>query len=133
MIGGISHSYIWVEDHGRALDFYVRLLGFEVREDRQMGDRRWVTIGRPSQPELRVVLSVIGPPLDELAAAHVRAMQAAGQIVAGGLVTTDCRADHADLAAAGVRFVVEPTEQMWGIEAVLSDDSGNAWGLVQSR
>jgi len=133
MIGGISHSYIWVEDHERALDFYVRLLGFEVREDRQMGARRWVTIGRPGQPELRVALSVIGPPLEETTATQVRAMLAAGRIVAGGLVTTDCRFDHADLVAKGVRFVVEPTEQLWGIEAVFSDDTGNVWGLVQPR
>jgi len=130
MIGDVTHTYLWVEDHDRALDFYTRLLGFEVREDFAAGDRRWVTIGRPGQPALRVALV----PVDGLGpadAARARALLAGGHVIGGGLVTDDCRGEHARLAAAGVHFVAPPEERPYGVEAVLADDSGNRWGLVQ--
>lgn len=130
MIGDISDMYVWVEDHGRALDFCIRLLDFEVREDRMVGDRRWVVIGRPSQPGLRVVLSEIG---SDPVAVHVRALLAAGRVIGGGLVSDDCRGAYAELSGKGVRFTQEPQERPYGVEAVFVDDSGNAWGLVQPR
>jgi predicted enzyme related to lactoylglutathione lyase len=133
MIGNVSHSYVWVEDHNRAVAFYTGTLDFEVREDMTQGDRRWVTIGRPGQPDLRVVLRSIGPPLDDATADHVRDLLRSGSLIAGGLVTDDCRAAFADLSGRGVRFLAEPAERPYGIEAIFADDSGNAWGLVQPR
>jgi catechol 2,3-dioxygenase-like lactoylglutathione lyase family enzyme len=133
MIGEVSHTYVWVEDYDRALAFYTDKLGFEVREDATLGGRRWVTVGRPHQPALRLVLRLIGPPLDDAAAAHVRELLGSGSLIGGGLVTDDCRAAFAELCGRGVRFLVEPAERPYGIEAVFLDDSGNAWGLVQPR
>ncbi|HEY1488267.1 MAG TPA: VOC family protein [Micromonosporaceae bacterium] len=133
MIGGVSHTYVWVEDYDRALAFYTGKLGFEVREDATLGGRRWVTVGHPDQPALRLVLRLVGPPLDDTAAAQVRELLGSGSLIGGGLVTDDCRAAFAELSGRGVRFLVEPAERPYGIEAVFLDDSGNAWGLVEPR
>jgi uncharacterized glyoxalase superfamily protein PhnB len=132
VIGHITHTYVWVEDHDRALDFYTRVLDFEEREDRPAGDRRWVTIGRPGQPGLRVALIAIDG-LGAEEAGLARALLAAGVVVAGGLATTDCRGAYQRLVAAGVTFIAAPEDRPYGVEAVLSDDSGNRWGLVEPR
>ena len=50
-----------------------------------------------------------------------------------GLTVDDCRATCADLQAKGVEFVQGPTDRPYGVEAVLRDNSGNWWVLVERR
>ena len=38
---------VFVHDQDDALDFYTRQLGFEVAEDRRMGDYRWLLVRLP--------------------------------------------------------------------------------------
>jgi hypothetical protein len=54
-------------------------------------------------------------------------------VIGVGLVADDCRGEHARLSAAGVPFAESPADRSYGVEAVLTDDSGNRWGLVQPR
>jgi catechol 2,3-dioxygenase-like lactoylglutathione lyase family enzyme len=64
MITNVSLMGVWVTDIDEAKDFYTEKLGFEVREDVTMGDYRWLTVGHPDQPDLKINLQVPGPPLD---------------------------------------------------------------------
>ena len=59
------------------------------------------------------------------------ALVAKGALSPGVLATSDCRADHRTLAAAGVQFLQEPATRPYGIEAVLRDDSGNWYSFTQ--
>jgi catechol 2,3-dioxygenase-like lactoylglutathione lyase family enzyme len=60
---------VYCLDQDRARDFYVGVLGFELRTDVTMGEGfRQLTVGHPSQPELDVTLMVPGRPLDPDAA-----------------------------------------------------------------
>jgi len=69
--GPITHSYLWVADLDRALAFYRDTLGFEVREDVAVGEgRRWVTVGHPGQPGLRLALVAVTSLDDEAAGQH---------------------------------------------------------------
>jgi catechol 2,3-dioxygenase-like lactoylglutathione lyase family enzyme len=133
MVTGISHTYVWVEDLDRALAFYTDKLGFEVRDDVQIGDVRWLTVGHPNQRSLRLVLSEINLSLDSEAAAQVREMLAKGAINGGGLMTDDCRKTYEELTAVGVTFMQPPADRPYGTEAIFRDDSGNLWGLVQPK
>jgi catechol 2,3-dioxygenase-like lactoylglutathione lyase family enzyme len=73
MISNISLVTVYCLDQDKARDFYVNILGFEVRTDLTMGEGfRWVTVGHPSQPELEVTLMTPGPPLDEEADEFIR-------------------------------------------------------------
>ncbi|HLX49781.1 MAG TPA: VOC family protein [Streptosporangiaceae bacterium] len=128
----ISHMYIWVEDQDRALAFYTKKLGFEIRDDVRMGGRRWLTVGPPGQPDLRLALTAMSA-LEPGAAAAVRDMQAKGTVNGGGMTTHDCHATYRDLLAKGVSFVQEPADRPYGIEAIFEDDSGNLWGVVEFR
>jgi catechol 2,3-dioxygenase-like lactoylglutathione lyase family enzyme len=133
MISNISLMTVWVNDLDEALAFYTDKLGFEIREDVTMGDYRWLTIGHPDQTDLKINLSVPGPPLDDEAAGYIRRMLAKGTLPGGGLTVDDCRKTYEELSARGVSFLNEPADRPYGVEAVMRDNSGNWWVLVEPK
>ena len=55
----IATAQVWVHDQDEALDFYIKKLGMEVRQDvtvAEMGNFRWLTVGVPGQPDVAIVL-----------------------------------------------------------------------------
>jgi catechol 2,3-dioxygenase-like lactoylglutathione lyase family enzyme len=134
MITNVSLVNVFCLDQDKARDFYVDVLGFELRTDVTVGEGfRWVTVGHPSQPELELTLMTPGPPMDADTADFVRRQLEKGQLGGLGLRVDDCRKTHAELAAKGVEFVQEPAERPYGIEAIMRDMSGNWLVLVESR
>ncbi|MBO0827294.1 MAG: VOC family protein [Streptosporangiales bacterium] len=133
MIKNVYLMGVFVNDIDEAKDFYVDVLGFELREDVTVGDYRWLTVGVPNQPDMRVNLQVPGPPLDEEAAQFVTRMLAKGAMHAGGLQVDDCRNTYDELTAKGVEFLSEPADRPYGVEAVMRDNSGNWWVLVEPK
>jgi catechol 2,3-dioxygenase-like lactoylglutathione lyase family enzyme len=134
MISNISLVTVYCLDQDKARDFYVNILGFEVRTDITMGEGfRWVTVGHPSQPELEVTLMTPGPPLDADAADFVRRQLEKGQMGGLGLRVDDCRKTYEVLKAKGVTFLQEPSERPYGVEAVMRDNTGNWLVLVEPR
>lgn len=133
MITNINLTGVYVEDQDAALEFYTGKLGFELRQDVTMGDYRWLTVGHPSQPELNLVLSAVGPPLDAESAEAVRRLLGKGAMNAGGLQVDDCRKTFEELSAKGVEFLQEPSDRPYGVEAVMRDNSGNWWVLVEPK
>ena len=133
MITNISLHTVWVRDVDEARAFYVDILGFEPRTDVTMGDFRWCTISHPNQPELELNLMVPGPPLDDKDAEQMRRMLDKGSLNAGGLRVDDCRKTFEELSGRGVEFTQEPTDRPYGVEAVMRDNSGNWWVLVEPK
>lgn len=134
MIQKLSHTIIYVLDQDSAHDFYVHKLGMEVRMDHTMeGGFRWLTVGPKGQPDLEIVLMPLtpSPMMSEERVAQMRQLVAAGAFGAGVLETDDCRKTYEALSAQGVKFLQEPTERFYGIEALLVDDSGNWFSLTQ--
>jgi catechol 2,3-dioxygenase-like lactoylglutathione lyase family enzyme len=132
VITNISLTTVYCLDQDEARDFYVDVLGFELRTDATMGDSfRWVTVGHPSQPELEVTLMTPGPPLTADAAEFVRRQLQKGEWGGFGMQVDDCRKTYAELTAAGVTFLQEPAERPYGVEAVMRDNSGNWLVLVE--
>ena len=59
MLKAVSHVTLWVDDQDEALAFYTDKLGCEVRDDvtvEEMDNFRWLTVGAPAQPDLRIAL-----------------------------------------------------------------------------
>lgn len=134
MITNISLFTLWVTDQDEAKRFYIDTLGFVEGTDNTLGDGfRWVTVKHPNQPELEVVLSIPGPPLDEQAAEAIRRALASGTMGGFGINTDDCQRTYTELSAAGVHFVQPPSERPYGVEAVLRDSSGNWLVLVEPK
>jgi predicted enzyme related to lactoylglutathione lyase len=135
MIQRLSHSSLYVLDQDSAKRFYTEKLGFDVKEDETImdGSFRWLTVTPPAQPDHELILMPLtaGPMLDEERVEQLRSLVQAGTFGAGVLETDDCRATYEELRANGVEFMGEPQERPYGIEALLKDDSGNWFSLVE--
>lgn len=134
MITHIAIASVFVQDIDASRDFYVDVLGFELKDDITLGEGyRWCTVNHPSQPELAVHLTLPGPPFSpELVEAMNRA-QADGGLNGLGLSVDDCQKTYEELSARGVEFLQTPEERPYGVEALCRDNSGNWIVLVEPR
>ena len=124
----ISGVTLLVPDYDAAIAFYVGAVGFELREDVDMGGgKRWVMIA-PKGAETALLL---GRAVDTTQEAAI-GRQTGGR-VAFLLTTDDFAADHARMKAAGVTFEEEPRHEPYGIVAVWRDPFGNRWDLLQPK
>ena len=133
MLQKLSHVTVWVLDQDRAMDFYVGKLGFEVRTDQKLGGFRWLTVGPKGQRDVEMILMPVlpGPMLDEATAATLRDLVKKGALGVGIFETDDCKATFEELKAKGVEFHGAPAQRPYGIEALMKDDSGNWFSMVQ--
>ena len=118
----ITVTSVLVDDQAKALDFYVNLLGFVVKNDIPLGEFRWLTVVSASNPD--GVELLLEPD------AHPAARVFKSALVKDGIPYTsfgvdDVAVTHADLAARGVRFTQPPTPMGPVITAVLDDTCGN--------
>jgi catechol 2,3-dioxygenase-like lactoylglutathione lyase family enzyme len=109
-----------VSDQGRAKEFYVTKLGFELtRDDDSVPGIRWVQVTPKSgAPSLTLVTWFDTMPPGSLQ----------------GLVlgSNDLEAECNQLAAEGVTFERPLEWQPWGTEAVIRDPDGNKLVLQQA-
>lgn len=126
-------SSIFVLDQDEALDFYVGVLGLEVRTDADLGFMRWLTVGVPGDPDREILLERPGPPsVDDATAEQVRDLLTRG--AAGGwiaLATDDAQAMYDDLVAKGVDFTDEISAKEYGTDFGIRDPFGNRLRIGQ--
>jgi predicted enzyme related to lactoylglutathione lyase len=132
----VSHCFIAVDDHDKALAFYRDVLGFEVRNDVGFEGMRWVSVGPKSQPELDIVLEP--PGCDPNASAADR--QATAELLAKGMLrglvfqTDDCDATFEHIRASGAEVLQEPIDQPYGVrDCAFRDPAGNMLRFNQPR
>jgi catechol 2,3-dioxygenase-like lactoylglutathione lyase family enzyme len=120
---------IIVLDYDEAIDFFVRILDFELVEDSPATTndgrpKRWVVV-RPPGAQTGILLAQADGDQQSAAVGE----QFAGRV---GLFlrVDDFEASHARMLAAGVRFVTEPRTEPFGRVAVFLDISGNRWDLL---
>jgi catechol 2,3-dioxygenase-like lactoylglutathione lyase family enzyme len=115
-----------VAEYDEAIDFYVRKLGFELREDTDMGEgKRWVLVApRGAQTAILLARAV-----DDTQRAAI-GRQTGGR-VGFFLHTDDFARDHASMLAHGVRFLEAPRREAYGTVAVFEDLHGNRWDLLE--
>jgi catechol 2,3-dioxygenase-like lactoylglutathione lyase family enzyme len=121
-----------VEEYDPAIDFFVRVLGFELIEDLPSmttdgRPKRWVVV-RPAGGATGVLLA-------RADGDHQR--RAVGQQFAGRvglfLRVDDFDATYARMLQAGVTFVRPPHAEPYGKVAVFLDIAGNRWDLLGPR
>jgi catechol 2,3-dioxygenase-like lactoylglutathione lyase family enzyme len=120
-------SSIFVLDQDEARDFYVGVLGLEVRTDADLGFMRWLTVGVPGDREREILLERPGPPsMDEATALQVRDLLTKG--AAGGwigLATDEPQALYDSLVAKGIDITDEISPKPYGIDFGIRDPFGN--------
>lgn len=118
-----------VDDYDTAIDFFVRVLRFELVEDvpsttNDGRPKRWVVV--------RPVGGTTGILLARADGAHQRT--AVGQQFAGRvgmfLRVDDFDATYERMSDAGVTFIRPPRDEPYGKVAVFVDIAGNRWDLL---
>jgi catechol 2,3-dioxygenase-like lactoylglutathione lyase family enzyme len=116
-----------VADYDEAIDYYCRVLGFELVEDTPLeGGKRWVLVRPPRSSGSALLLARAASD-----AQRARVGDQTGGRVFLFLHTDDFAADHARYVAAGVRFVEPPRSEPYGTVAVFEDPFGNRWDLLE--
>lgn len=124
MIEQVGTVSIFVNDQDQARDFYVNILGFELRQDTPMSETtRWVSVA----PKGAITEIVLYKP-DENWQDYKHLV---GKPQPVTFNVSDMAALHADLKAKGVQFVMEPESQPWGTQAMILDSEGNSLILVE--
>jgi predicted enzyme related to lactoylglutathione lyase len=132
----LSHTFLPVDDHDKAVEFYRDVLGLEVRGDVGSDKMRWVTIGAKSQPDVDIVLHppAANPnmsPADRSVVADLMAKGVYGNVV---FWTDDCDATFDRVSAAGADVVQEPIDQPYGVrDCAFRDPAGNQVRFTQSK
>ncbi|WP_031469853.1 VOC family protein [Sciscionella sediminilitoris] len=116
-----------VPGYDEAIDFYVRVLGFELLEDTRITEhKRWVVVRPRGASETGLLLA---------RAASGRQRTSIGEQTGGRvgffLYTTDFPGEYRRLRAAGVRFEEQPRHEPYGTVAVFTDPYGNRWDLLE--
>ncbi len=123
----IQNTFLTVDDHDKALAFYVDTLGFTKTNDVAFGDFRWVSIASPDDLTTNIVLINVGggpdtSPADREALAGLLAKGLLPGLV---LSTHDVDTEFARLEAAGCDVIQEPVTQHWGRDCAFRDPAGN--------
>jgi catechol 2,3-dioxygenase-like lactoylglutathione lyase family enzyme len=126
-------SSIFVLDQDQALDFYVGVLGLEVRADVDLGFMRWLTVGVPGDGDREILLERPGPPsMDDATATQVRDLLTKG--AAGGwigLATDEPQALYDSLVAKGVDITDAISPKPYGVDFGIRDPFGNRLRIGQ--
>ena len=122
----ISHSFVTVDDHEKALGFYRDVLGLQVTADAPLGPFRWLTVSPPSQPGVEIVLATpdMGHGPDDTEA--LRTLLAKGALNGVLFTTDDCDAAFEHVRKSGAEVLQEPIDQPYGVrDCAFRDPAGN--------
>jgi catechol 2,3-dioxygenase-like lactoylglutathione lyase family enzyme len=123
----IGYVTLLVRDYAEAIDYFTRVLGFELIEDTRLtDDKRWVLVAPPGSHGTCLLLAKAATS-DQVA----RVGNQSGGRVFLFLHTDDFRRDHEDLRSRGVVFRDAPRQEAYGTVAVFEDLYGNRWDLLQ--
>jgi catechol 2,3-dioxygenase-like lactoylglutathione lyase family enzyme len=111
---------LFVRDQDEALDFYTKKLGFEIAEDNDLGDYRWLLVRLPDNIEFCLNLDVART--DDQKALVGRQ---AADLPLFSIETDDCIGEYEAMKERGVEFEGEPEVQSYGTGVLLRDLYGN--------
>ena len=129
MMQTLVHVTLVIRDYDEAIDYYTRVMGFELLEDspREPG-KRWVLVAPRGNRGSSLLLA---------RAANTEQQSRIGNQTGGRvflfLHTDDFRRDHETLRANGVHFIESPRYESYGTVAVFEDLYGNRWDLIEPK
>jgi len=118
-----------VKEYDPAIDFFVRILGFELVEDvpaltNDGRPKRWVVVRPPGAASGILIARADGEEQERIVG-----NQFAGR-VGFFLQVDDFDAAYQRMVAAGVTFTKPPRTESYGRVAVFLDIAGNKWDLL---
>jgi uncharacterized glyoxalase superfamily protein PhnB len=132
----IHQTYLPQDDPEAALVFYRDTLGFEVRNDVEVGGLHWITVGPAGQPDTGIVLHppAVDPGITDDERRTITEMMAKGTYAGINLATKDLDGTFERLQAKDAEVVQEPTDQPWGVrDCAFRDPAGNMIRIFEVR
>jgi uncharacterized glyoxalase superfamily protein PhnB len=117
---------VLTHDQNEALKFYKEKLGFEISEDRKLGDYRWLLVRLPDDKGFCINLELAR---NETQKAIIG--KQAADLPLFSIETDDCIREYKQMKANGVKFEGEPNVQPYGTGVMLQDLYGNKIYLNQ--
>jgi catechol 2,3-dioxygenase-like lactoylglutathione lyase family enzyme len=130
----IHTTFLPQDDPDTAKAFYRDALGFEVRQEVGFGDKFWITVGPPGQPDVNLVLHPPGvdPGITEDERHVISEMMAKGTFASLLLASDDLESTFARLVEHDAEIMQEPTDQDWGVrDCAVRDPAGNTLRIQQ--
>src|SRR5215472_19050353 len=122
----LAHIALVVRDYDEAIDYYTRVMGFDLLEDSPRGPgKRWVLVA----PRGGGTSLLLAQAANEEQRSRV-GNQTGGRVFLF-LHTDDFARDHRRLTAYGVHFIEEPRYESYGTVVVFEDLYGNRWDLIE--
>jgi catechol 2,3-dioxygenase-like lactoylglutathione lyase family enzyme len=122
----LAQFAIVVADYDEAIDFYTRVMGFELLEDTVMSEtKRWVRVKPRGEGDCAILLAKAANTEQESRIGN----QTGGRVFLF-LHTDDFWRDYQQLTGHAVEFVREPSREPYGTVAVFKDLYGNLWDLI---
>ena len=125
----INLSFV-VREYEEALDFFTKVLNFDVLEDFEQPEqnKRWIRVAPKGSTGPALVLGRAKNESEKAAIGN----QTGGRVFLF-LHTDDFWRDYKNLKSKGVEFVREAKEEVYGTVAVFKDLYGNLWDLIQHK
>jgi len=131
MINTIGGKVVMVSDQKKAVDFYTKKLGFDLRVDMPIGKVHWIEVA-PKNSQSSISLMEPNQQMmskEELA----RAKNEIGMFTGVWFYTDNIHSTYEDLKKKGVN-ITSPEKQEWGgIISILKDQDGNGFHLVEFK
>ena len=119
---------VLVDDQAKAHRFYTDVLGFEKKEDVDLGQYRWLTVTSPEGAE---GMELLLEPDSHPAAKEFKKALVEGGIPLTSFGVSDLASEVSKLRSRGVRFTQEPVNHGPVSTAVFDDTCGNLIQLAQ--
>jgi catechol 2,3-dioxygenase-like lactoylglutathione lyase family enzyme len=128
MAQSIGNVTLVVRDYDEAIQFFTQTLGFELRQNTDLGgDKRWVVVA-PDSTSCGLLLAKAVNAEQEKAIGN----QSGGRVFMF-LHTDNFVRDYEKMLSRGVRFLETPRYESYGSVAVFADLYGNKWDLLQLK
>ena len=124
----LSLTTLLVHDYDEAANYFTKCLGFEKREDTDLGGgKRWLVVAPPGGAGGLLLAKAVTPEQKAVVGA-----QSGGRVMFF-LNTDNFARDREVMTASGVTFAEEPRDEVYGIVAVFTDLYGNKWDLIEPK
>lgn len=121
-----------IADYDKALSFYTDVLGFQKKNDIDLGGGiRWITVVSPEEPEGTELL--LEPNAEYPGIKALRDALAEDGIPITSFAVDDIQQEYERLRGLGVMFTQEPLSQGGWTTAVLDDTNGNLIQIVEMK
>jgi len=130
MLTKISHFSLLVHNQDDASTFYTEKLGFVITENHKAPDGTWYWLTLAPSQDSSVVLSLLLPQTSDDKALVGKQ---SGSIPLFVLLTDDCRTTIQNFISKGVTIIKQPTDEFWGVDALIKDLYGNTIDVCQPK